>query len=518
MNMRVNPQLLKVQATFLLTLCSILPFNACKKETTREQFTTTPALRVDPDDAYRVAFAKTLAKAVQAEPALRNFIKAEATKQFDRDYDILFQAVKDTRIEGHTIQEILAQYADDPEAFETACEKLPLLTIFMPTLPNGFSADNWNTGTDVPLVALKQQANADMSFYDAKGNEQKVPGKYIPGFPVLVVKNNERVVVNGAPNYFADPQARQQTASYYRNSSYSFSFADESFDGVHKKSSADAGRVALAVDPINIQAYSSGAEWQRDFVYYGIKPGVDTGKFTNHYSEFITSFKFLKPEHYNLVSDHANDPTTILGLHGKDEPVWTDGNLEIRISIFVNAKNAVGQELKKAFTVRGEELFHADRHDIILFGNVQFYIIQSVTPVEYHPNIEILPWDLEIYGNVWKFVVSEFDPSEEVTRTVTHTTTYSNNFEINVNTGEKVKIGGKFGASQTTTHTETYTSKTTLGSEELFEGVLDFRSPIVTGLTTITIPAPIPVPIPAFNTYEVSTGIVSFSVEPIKVY
>jgi len=43
----------------------------------------------------QTVFAKALAKAIQTDEPLRVYLKTEATKQFDNDFDILYQVIKD---------------------------------------------------------------------------------------------------------------------------------------------------------------------------------------------------------------------------------------------------------------------------------------------------------------------------------------------------------------------------------------------------------------------------------------
>jgi hypothetical protein len=486
-----------------------LAFVACKKEQASVA-PTSAHVAADPNDVFMIAFSKTLAKTVKAEPAVRSFIKAEAARMFDNDYDILYQAAKDKKLaNGQTLHETLLKYADDAEGFRTASEQLPLLTIYVPELPN-FSAERWNAETQIPQVAIKQADKAGTSIYDAEGKETVLENKYIPGFPLLVVKSNERVV-----NANAASDARLLKNVFYSNARYSFAFLDDAFDGSKpKKPAASTERLALSMDQTLIDAYNSGIEWHRDYIYYGITPTNTIGKFTNRYSEFITSFAFTKPEHLGLISTHENDPKAVTN-NTLRRPYWIDGRFEIRISIFLNSKNAVGQELRKYFTATGPELFNLEYDSTRVLGNIYVYHFTQATPRAYNPNIEIVPWDLEQYGSVWKFVVSEYDPAEEITRTVTNTTTYGANFELNVSTGEKLKIGGKFGASTTTQHTESYQYKTTYGSQDLAEGVLDFRYPVITAIGQIVI---LIHPLTIYLTHEVSTGIVTFSVEPKKIY
>lgn len=504
-------------AFLLIVLLTSLSFTACKKEEVKQTQTPPPTqVAPDPNDVYRIAFSKTLAKAVQAEPVLRSFIKTEAAKLFDNDYDVLYQAVKDKKLSsGITLHETLLKYADDADAFNSNVDNLPLLTIYVPELPN-FNAESWDVQTQVPLVAVAQRHREDVSIFDAEGKELSLSSKYIPGFPVLVVKSNERVVLSNG----SDAEGRQQKP-YFSNARFAFSFLDDAFNGSISKASAgrknegvghSGERTTTSIDSVIDNAYTSGVEWHRDYIYYGISPTNSIGRFTNRFSESITSFKFTKPEHLGLISDHDNDSKAI--INNTRPPAWTEGRFEIRISVFINAKNAVGQELRKYFTATGPELFKLE-YDSIWTGVIRIYLYKQATPISYNPNIELVPWDLEQYGSVWKFAVSEYDPSEEITRTVTNTTTYGANFEINASTGDKNKIGGKFGASMTTTHTEVFQYKTTYGSEDLAEGVLDFRTPVIINKGVRHV---LGFNIPYFTTYEVTTGIVSFSVEPKRIY
>ena len=64
-----------------------------------------PALTYDPDLEL---FAQSLAASL-ADPAVRSFVKAEASKQFDGDYDILYSQVKDKTAGKASFEQTLAQ-------------------------------------------------------------------------------------------------------------------------------------------------------------------------------------------------------------------------------------------------------------------------------------------------------------------------------------------------------------------------------------------------------------------------
>jgi hypothetical protein len=509
---------------FLVPILAIsFAITSCKKEKAQPQ-TDPEKTNISIDYAYQTEFSKALAKAVKEQPDLRTFIKNEALKQFDKDYDILFQAVKDVKVNNEgTFYDILMKYADQKEVFQQACDKLPLLTIFVPELPN-FSAETWNANSAIPVVAVKPDDNlksGEISIYDAAGKEDRLAPGLIPGFPVLVVKTNERVVLSSAKQSDKGSNYRiveSQTQTFFSNNKFSFTFLDNTFNGLadnsHTNTRTGMNQPALniyTIDKINVDAYTSGSEWHRDFVYYGITPSNPNGRFTNRFSEYITSFKLLNGNDLNVISDQTNDPQPDK-LRKLSDPQWTEGRFEFRISIFINGKNGVGNELRKAFTASGADLFDLTYKPIKgPIGNLVVYILTSVTPKAFNPNIEITSWDLEQYGSAWKFAITEYDPTEEFTRTITHSSEYGTNFGIDIGTGEKIKVGAKFGISSTTTNSIAYQYKITTGSDDLAEGILDFRSPVITSLTGS--PAS-----QRYTTYEVTTGMVSLAVEPKRVY
>lgn len=86
-------------------------------------------------ESAKKEFAKILSKAVYNEPSLRTFIKTEALKQFDRDYDVFYPAVKDKIvIDGLSFHDLLLKYCENPEVLETIEKKLPLLNLLFQTI------------------------------------------------------------------------------------------------------------------------------------------------------------------------------------------------------------------------------------------------------------------------------------------------------------------------------------------------------------------------------------------------
>src|SRR5690606_34445048 len=113
-----------------------------------------------------IYFAKTLAKAVQEEKAIRDFIKDRSLEMFDKDYDVLYHMIKNMELStGETFQSALYKYADSRQNFDDAVANLPLLNILVPKLPDGFSAPTWDTDSQVPYVAVARREKGDVPIY-----------------------------------------------------------------------------------------------------------------------------------------------------------------------------------------------------------------------------------------------------------------------------------------------------------------------------------------------------------------
>lgn len=541
--MNIHFTLKKFSRRITLGFALLLVLFSCKKErVVSDEVLEGKTEIISKEEKLQAKFAKLFARAIKDDNNLRSFIKNESLKQFDNDYDILYQQVKDVEINnGESFRKKLLNYVSLKE-LEDIEANLPLLTIFVPTIPN-FNPDTWNAVNEIPKVAVNSgRINTPITLYGDSGDSVMLKSNQIPGFPVLVVKQNERVKIsNAGSNKLAVNKSLRNVNLGTKN--FTFAFIDEAFDGsitsnkedkieslkINKFSKLNTSTSRLApspnisnpnsIDQINVDAYNSGNEWQRDFVYYGITANQPTGKFKNNYSEFITSFKFLTPDAFWKVSDQSEDPTVNpvyldpnRWTGGGPFTMWTEGSLEIKITVLINAKNGLGNELSKIISVKPSELVDIQYEEQSWPGTPWqkngVYYYKSITCKEYHPNIELIPWDLENYGTAWKFIFYEIDNAQEVTNSYENSSTFASNFGYDASFGEQVKIGLKFGTSLTTSEKRTYSVKTTLNSDFLGEATLTFDQPVITGISNGN-----------YNTREITTGnLLSISVEPRKVF
>lgn len=132
----------------------------------------------------------------------RDLIKTEALKKNNHDYDVLYMLIKDKELNnGTTLANLMLNHISF-EDIEFMMKSFPTLTIFVPALPeNSFSCDSWNIQTQIPDVAVRPNNSLRTYCYDATGNEYFLETDEIPGFPIVVLKINERIVLKKGNNH-----------------------------------------------------------------------------------------------------------------------------------------------------------------------------------------------------------------------------------------------------------------------------------------------------------------------------
>ncbi len=139
-------------------------------------------------------FAKLLASSLK-DQGVRKFIKDEANKIFDGDFDILVSRVVNSKIGDVTFSEKIKQNSvggitKGNEVFENAI-KNPKLNIAVPIL-----IEKWDTSKQ-PLVAValgvSEKGTEYLKAFDSNGNSYLIDANLEPNVPVIVVGNNERM-------------------------------------------------------------------------------------------------------------------------------------------------------------------------------------------------------------------------------------------------------------------------------------------------------------------------------------
>jgi hypothetical protein len=473
----------------------------------------------------QTAFAKILSSAIKADPELRTFLKEEAIKEFNGDNDILYQMVKDKSINGgETFHARLAHYAEAAQLAEIE-QKSPLLTIFIPTLPSGFTAATWNARADAPMVAVCLRGSNSVPYYDGEGNEHIVPDRAIPGFPVIVIKQNERVTTKQV-------QAGGESLQFYQNDKFSFSFIDANFDFIHSnviatrlkqeknRQSAEkdganrwAGPFSLdtkVTDAYQLNGTDPTIQWQRDYVYYGITANNSRGPLDRNFREVMRTIRFSTDALFKMSDQregNLKDPSlNHAPLIGNSPNWWTDGRFEIQVSVLINANNGIGPTFNPVIPIDPRSLF-----DITYYQSGYNYFISEIIPKDFFILLPILPWDLKVYGDTWKFSIVERDNTGTDKLTVQNSASTAVNFNFEPTIAEFVKIGAKFGVTSNTSTNVSHEVTINLGDDDLSNAILSFDRPIITGVTGT--------PGPGNVTYEINNGPNSYfstSIEPMR--
>ena len=327
------------------------------------------------------SFAKILSMAASKDAALRRFLKTEAEKQYDNDYDVFYPYVKDAVVEdGRTLRDVLLSYSSEEE-LGTLENSLPLLTIMIPDLSafGAFSVYKWDPKNEQVAVTYAK-GNDSSVFYSEGDSILSLPAGSLPSFPFLVVKSNERMKVVGTG-----------TTRAGQGVSYQYDFVDPAFDGsktAHTRANYyDENNTEVApeekpylrkdeIDPKCVEAYNFHKKDEdcidREYIYYGLSPiHKENGHFNVNYREKLYKFRIDPLEYYSIADLHINDDPALRGdaLYKKGHPsteqiakdLWTDGAFEICVEVFSGTGNP--SELK-IIPVKGNDLFYISKFHV----------------------------------------------------------------------------------------------------------------------------------------------------------
>lgn len=448
-------------------------------------------------------FSSALVKVLGQNEEVRSLIKEEALKQIDFDYDVLYCLIKDKQLKnGVTLEEYLEKYLTSDE-LKCIHKQLPTLTLFVPTLPeNSFSVHSWNTIDELPAVAVKVSDNNDVKIYYGNGETEVFPADIIPGFPVVVVKENERIVRNG--------EILSKTVSENIEET-NLIFVDEIFNNLHGKDLVNTKTRANRPDrpvplpkvdnpedylPANMKKtyeaykiYKNTTGWQRDYIYYGITPTTDKGPFDYNMKEFLVGFELMGDAlgFYRKIADQDGDPKSSIPIGGvlpanSSIITWTEGEYEFKVTTYVGSKSTIGTEYKSFFRLKPDQLFRAEVERVISRPGMLGYTVYKLVGLKSKRvdlDLPLFEWDLENYGATIKIAIEEVDGQETEVNSISSSIEFATNFGFDASFGEKVKFGVKFGSTIKEVLNVSNTITKTLGGDELGEVIINFADPVV---------------------------------------
>jgi len=390
-----------------------------------------------------------------------------------------------------------------------------LLTIYVPTLPSGFSPETWSPKDEIPaVVAEGNYKNNELAFFQNGEEKIKIKANQIPGFPILVVKSNERIAVKNKALLASSGSGRNVKANYqfisseFENKGSGTQAAKVSTSkglNISKKASSTSltgvawgerlTQIGLTmpqeVDATLVYVKSAAEQmgnnhgndnWERDYIYYGLRvdPLVTKGKFVDNFKEFI-HYISISESGFNLMTNTNSDPDDpILNPTGFNSSFWSDGYFELRFDVLSNSKNGQGERFTDIRSVKPQDLF-----DIQYKSLGPAYIIEKIIPKFVKVDIPLQAWDLENVSYGWKISVSETDQAGTSTISSTNSSKFATNFGIDAGFGiGKVKIGLKFGGSTETSSSKTHTYTVQNVSDEFGDVLVEFGDNVVTGKST----------------------------------
>lgn len=489
-------------------------------------------------------FAVILSKAVYGSQELRNFIRTEALKQFDRDYDVFYPFVKDTKVCGErTFRDVILDYTDE-RTLASIEASLPRLNILVPDLSfvDAFCADNWDTSSNE--VAVSYATGNDEHVLYANGEvTAKLEVGELPAFPLLVVKENERMSYRPSTRGISDLSAYDFADPVFNGSAYNKPQTRATDWDLYPEQESTEPYVPVSVlDASVIEAYNENkknpSSLDRDYIYYGLSSSHPTyGTLNTNINEAIYKFKLSNSVYYS-IADADTDPklksdvenkVSELPLEQVWQKIWTDGAFEFNFYSYIYSKSDKTKPSFKKVPVKAQDLFqydkvHVHRRHKTAFRHTNYtYVIEaaSLKPKwvnikdQIGSNIDIFTtqWDLSdlslnIYVNV-----KEVDPSliTEEKHTGEFTQTVSTDFATEKIASTKaannflMKVSGGFSSTHTTT--DEFSLTKTEEDDDLGDAYINYTDPIILDDSEKDTKG--------YKIYTYSTGSVEFMVLPV---
>ncbi|MBL3657641.1 hypothetical protein [Fulvivirga sediminis] len=439
---------------------------------------------------------------------VRKYMKKRSLEKFDGDYNVLFQDLLSvSTLTGETVKQKLNK--ENPQIL-SAIMTQPLLTLLVPSL-HKFSADNWDTENDpLPLIAFSKENN-EIYYTAADGFSFTQSIEFRPTFPVIILKQNENLVLS---------HNAQNNMMSYNSNDFNYSYITNPLVDIRDNYNSNK-REMLQPDPKVLAAYTKALNnptcntcYQKDYIYYDISPSdeINRGEFNKNYTEAITS---LKVESYNVLETITDD--------------WTEGNLELHFNIFFIGASDQLSVTTKTFILDPENLYNTEYETICKefpfpIPGKEYCFEKEVEKVAieyiFNPAIQIVPWDMQLYGDRWHIQVEEYDPSTQITRTVSAETTKGSNFEAEVGADifKIVKIGAGLGSNSTSTKSSNMQVTYTTESDQLGSIIHTWYNPVITAYDPLMIDVPPlgQLPIPKWEGFVQSTGTVVVGIETLR--
>lgn len=486
-----------------------------------------------------------LSRAVSSDENLRVFIKENALKQFDMDYDVFYPYVKNQIVSGEnkTFRDVLLQYSENTTRFEEIEKVLPLLTILVPdwSYLGCFSVLEWDPKSSDIAVGYETESESKPIYANGEFVGSLTDGA-IPGFPTLIVKDSDRL-------------RRIKTST--RSAGDEYEFIDEAFDAsLHPQTKVEHRYSDVTIDGTpdvsNFMPEDNVPEIlkdtythlqdepyavQRDYIYFGILPDQPIGKENTHIKEYIHKLKFKNYPFGGCVEDSDDfvdkdhrweykENNSAKSAQQLRDHFYSDGNIELNLNIIIPYKDGSVYQTNKVVNANFSDVFaidHADldyRHKTWFCRDWYVYTIEDsyIKPRWFIVDIDLPQWRLDSESDIISIYIEEVDPSEEKEREITIQYNESETNEISGGAEAGADVGINISGNITVKHshtsgsnkTEKTTVKSTVGSDPLGIAELDFLTPVVKDKSTKNGQV-------GYNINTISSGTIDLMVMPKEI-
>lgn len=457
-------------------------------------------------EKHLVEFAKVLSKAVHERKDVREFLKNEALKQFDCNYNVLYYLVSDELIGDESFRDILISYSSE-EVIDQVERNVPLLNILIPELhffdvfPEELDVDDDEIPVAVPI-------ETKTILYFNGEEELSLDNREIPGFHVFVVNENRQVII---------PQNNLKSGA-----AKTIEFKSPNFDGSKVISnnsilkSTTASEEVLGSKAIKSWQYFYANDgsvnqkaFQRDYIYYGITPNQRSGSFNHSIDEYISYIEVDPVLYYEIADDkRGNDgdpyvenptvsqeknPMTADEIYKK---MWTQGAFNFRFEII---KSNSSTPIRKHVTIKPKDLWDFDitytrRHSTWFRRSKHTYTIDlsKMKPtkvflrnLENPQEVAMGKWNIQEESLKRHIMVYEEDLTAETKLTKeiesihVHKANFKGNVKVNIGIAETGWEAG-YNYENTTREKQTVEVKYQTGDDHLGDFELYFYDPVIT--------------------------------------
>lgn len=489
-----------------------------------------PATTISADSAL-AGFAKILSTAVSQRKDVREFLKSEALKKFDKNYDVLYVAVKDAKVGDRTFGEVLSDFSVDGQLEEIE-KTVPALNVYL-TRTAFLHIYPENLDVDDAYTPVAVEAKDSVNFYCDGMREFSLPKGEVPGFHVFVVGENSRVIVDNSTN-------KSLTAKPYR-------FVDDAFDGTKeevsnlKSMTVPSSKVGQRALDAYKYFYSNDGSihqmgLQRDYIYYGLTPNKTQGSYVKQASEYIGSIKVPISTMYKISDqrtsgDEYADPFVM--QDGKIEKrgsgysyadlvniVWAKGAFDFQFEVITSTQSTASVSyvpltpdqlwtISYTYSKKHKTWFHRTRHTYVI--NVNDFKAKDVI---FDSPIDMGKWNIAEEALYRTVKVMEYDKGKEMTKSVTYSNekmkskNFKGNYKLSlgftvkvVNVNTSADISNEKASQNTDKISTTVTEKWIETSDDLGQVRIYYYDPVIEGMNGSS---------PIVKTYN--TGSVEFGV------